>query len=761
MSRPDDTGPCRSRDRRPNEVSRVIGVEMPRPWSFPSVTRQYGLDFLAGLIVATVAVAYCVGFAAVIFEGDLAEGAPLGVWSMLVGTAITCIFVSLITSVPPMIATQEAIGVGMLKVVSVGIVASSQAMGLSVGQTITNVMAGLILSSLVAGAAQLLVGMSGAGKMLRFIPSAVTGGFLCATGLVIWDASFRMVTGVGLGGIFARPAFDFETAVRLAVAFGFFASLLGLRRWTKSPLLLPYAFIATTLLVLVIQRFGAFAGGLDDWFPAGTYRMSPWFPIAPDAMAKVNWDVIVENLASIAAVPFVLIVSLAVRTAAFEDAFNRTANFDTEFKSHGLAAIVTGMTGGTMAAAAQGSVRLLHEFGARSAVPSMTAAGVIALVLMTGIDLTAIFPLPLLSGLLLIIGWGIVIAALGPPLKQKAWGELGVIVLIVAVSLNVGFFAAVVVGFGVSSALFVLKYSQVPIIRRQMTRCTFSSHVARSASDEKILRESGDAIRIYWLSGYLFFGSSHRVVAQIRKDVELQKAPRVAYLVIDFSGVTGVDSAAVKSLNQLARHCATEKITIVCSGLSTTMREALHGSHLVESPDLPAAFANHNDALAWCEEKTLDTAGKPETDRDFAEWVAQEIGCSDSVKDFLEYLQVRSLPAETPLYTEGTPADTIDIIAGGKVAIVVTVGGRQIEVRRMEQHTIVGEMGFFRRQMRSASVVAIGPVTIYQLDRESFERMKMADPAMARALMEFLIKTLSDRLEFANGAIRELVEPLR
>jgi len=68
-------------------------------------------------------------------------------------------------------------------------------------------------------------------------------------------------------------------------------------------------------------------------------------------------------------------------------------------------------------------------------------------------------------------------------------------------------------------------------------------------------------------------------------------------------------------------------------------------------------------------------------------------------------------------------------------------------------------MGFFRKQTRSASVVAIDPVTIYQLDRASFDRMRTDSPALASALVEFLIRTLSDRLEFANGAIRGLVEP--
>jgi SulP family sulfate permease len=306
--------------------------------------------------------------------------------------------------------------------------------------------------------------------------------------------------------------------------------------------------------------------------------------------------------------------------------------------------------------------------------------------------------------------------------------------------------------------LFVLNYSRVDVIRRQLTRRTFSSHVARSPADERRLREEGDGIHLYWLTGFLFFGSSHRLVGQIRRRIETQAPRPVRFVVLDFAATSGIDSAAVQSLAGLARFCSERNITVVCSSLDAATLRALAGTQLLVAPQPPEGFTNHNDALAWCEDRLLGGEGGQGVERDFGAWVTREMGLPGRAVDLLAYFRQRTLSAGDELYKEGSPADTIDIIADGKVAIVVSVGGRRLEVRRMEQLTVVGEMGFFRNQTRSASVVAVEPVTVFTLDRADFERMQNADPVLARAMLVFLIRTLSDRLEFANGAVRSLID---
>ena len=49
---------------------------------------------------------------------------------------------------------------------------------------------------------------------------------------------------------------------------------------------------------------------------------------------------------------------------------------------------------------------------------------------------------------------------------------------------------------------------------------------------------TGDAIQLYWLSGYIFFGSSEGVFERIRSDIAALPARRIAYVILDFRMVT-------------------------------------------------------------------------------------------------------------------------------------------------------------------------------------------------------------------------------
>ena len=71
-------------------------------------------------------------------------------------------------------------------------------------------------------------------------------------------------------------------------------------------------------------------------------------------------------------------------------------------------------------------------------------------------------------------------------------------------------------------------------------------------------------------------------------------------------------------------------------------------------------------------------------------------------------------------------------------------------------HAVIGEMGFFRRVPRSATVSAEGPVSFFTLRRDEFDRMRRQQPALAIAFDEFLLRSLSDRLILTDRMIAAL-----
>ena len=70
----------------------------------------------------------------------------------------------------------------------------------------------------------------------------------------------------------------------------------------------------------------------------------------------------------------------------------------------------------------------------------------------------------------------------------------------------------------------------------------FSSNVERSTAERRLLRERGNEVHVFWLSGFIFFGSSNGLFERIKRAIELQRDKPVGYVVLDFSAVPGLDS---------------------------------------------------------------------------------------------------------------------------------------------------------------------------------------------------------------------------
>jgi SulP family sulfate permease len=109
-------------------------------------------------------------------------------------------------------------------------------------------------------------------------------------------------------------------------------------------------------------------------------------------------------------------------------------------------------------------------------------------------------------------------------------------------------------------------------------------------------------------------------------------------------------------------------------------------------------------------------------------------------------------------YHQGQPADTIDLVVSGSIAVTIAdKTGSRVRVARMVGHTVVGEMGFFRRTIRGASVGAEIDSALYTLTRQNYERLLVERPDIGAALHQFIIRALADRIEFANQEIAALV----
>ncbi len=385
------------------------------------------------------------------------------------------------------------------------------------------------------------------------------------------------------------------------------------------------------------------------------------------------------------------------------------------------------------------------------------------LVGLANVDLLSLIPLPIAAGLVFVLGHGFLVEALAKPLARRDGLTLLLALTIMAVCVRYGYMVGVLIGIVGACLLFAVSCARSGVVRQHLSRAQFAGHVSRSAQAARLLSQQGEAIQLYWLTGYVFFGSSEGVFERVRRDLQARPAQQIRHVVLDFDTVTGVDASASVSLSKLRNFCRQAQATLSLSSLSPTVLHSLQRDGFFADERQAPAFADANVALAWCEDDLLARNGQGvDANTDFTDWLQQQLGPGVAAQDFLGFLARRCVADGTVLYHQGDAADAIDLVADGQLLIHVrTDAGQTVQARRIATQSVVGEMGFFRNLPRSATVVAEGQTTLYTLTRSAFQRMGDQRPALALAFQAYLLCTLSERMSLADRTVSALSGGLR
>lgn len=734
-----------------------IALRRPRNADLPAL----GRDALAGTIAAIVQVAYCISFAALIFTGDLASGFSLGLAGLMMGTAITCLVIAMTSSFAPVVGGPDSPTVAVMSVVAASVAAGLMAKGAGQEEIIINVLVALSVSAFLVGLFLFSIGALKFGQWLRFIPYPVIGGFLAASGLLLIIGGIEVVTqsNLKLAAETWKPLYSSLYLTQIAVGALFAVSVPLVGRFVPSFLALPVTFLAY-LLVLDIALFVL----VDDhavrsaWFLPSLGELGLWWPIAAVIDHHIDWRVIAQSGAEIASFCAVAAIALLLDASSLEVARQRSGDLDQEYRSNGLANLLASVSGGFGGSLSMDSSLLLEESGGTSRWAGALAGVVLIVILLSGADIGSVVPKAILAGMLAYLGVVIIVELFGSP-AQRSSTEWLLIAAMTLVIVNFGYFMGVVLGIIGACLMFALSYSRIGVIRRHLTRRDFSSNVERAPEQARLLQEEGQRLHVFWLSGFIFFGSSNGLFERIRRVIDAQKEKPVAYVVLDFAAVPGLDTSALLSLIKLRNYCEEHGVTLAFSGLSDVMRAAFQKAGLFTGGTPHQVFATRNEAVEWCEDVLLmDHEVGAASEHSFESWLTGEFGGAADMSRIATYLERHEIAVGDALFRQGEPADSVEILASGCVAITIQDElGRPIRLRRMLGYTVVGEMGFYRQMPRTASVVAEEPSVVYRLTREAFDRMQAEDPAAASVFHKLIIRLLSDRLEFANREIAALL----
>lgn len=695
-----------------------------------------------------VTLAYASSFATLIFGGTLASQAGLAVVAAVISSGIALLVLSLRSSFHFTMGGPDSNPSAILAVSVAAI--SSQLGSVSNVETMPTVLMFLFLSAIGCGLLLYLIGERHWGRYVRFIPYQVVGGFLVGTGSLLVAGGWKMLVGVGpasttLAQLEAVPPLAWGFAIGVALLL-----LVLMRVWRHFLVILGVILVSVVLFHLLLGLQGidpeaARAQGLL----LQPLHLGTWANPFNQPWSAVRWDLILQHAYDFGAMTMVVTVTILLNATSLDHAVGRDADFDRELKALGLANILSGAAGGLVAVNSFNRSLLNLRAGAQSQWAARACAGFIALLVLGAPQGLGWLPRPVLSGLVLYLGLSLLTQWLWDARREMLRSDYLIMFVILATVMVFGIVAGVMIGVLASMMTFVLNLSRSSVIKEQFTSANRHSNVERPPADVEWLRKHGDQLQGATFHGYLFFGTSGTMLDQLRASLRKAKV-----LTLDFWHVRGIDASSVIVLRKLLRLATETNVEVVFTGLSAKLQSRLKSCGLELTRPALHIFADLDHGLEWAEDSLLSGARKTMT-------LAEVFGGLEPA-DFAivqSHFEVIEVAKDTTFIHAGDPADRFFVVLEGRVSVHLeaAVTGYRKRLRCYGAGTIVGEMGLYNNEPRSADISADTHTRLAGITRARIQDLEEKHPRLASRLHRLVVLTLATRLRTANSAIRELL----
>ncbi|MCT4702285.1 SulP family inorganic anion transporter [Enterobacteriaceae bacterium H20N1] len=388
------------------------------------------------------------------------------------------------------------------------VTAAAGSVALVIGPMVHQYGVGYILPAvMLAGLIQILFGVTGLARMMRYIPLSVMTGFVNALGILIFFAQVPHIWGHSplVWGLFA---------LTLAI-------VLLLPRVVKS--------VPSPLVAIVVITAASIWMGFSVPTVGDTGPMQAGMPGLTELLVPLNLDTLRIIWPCALSIAFVGLMESLLTAKLVDELTDTPSSKRRECWGLGLSNIFAGFYGGIAGCAMIGQTIVNVELGKGRTRISTVAAGLVLLLLVTALsDMMAKIPMVVLAGIMMIVAvktlnWH----SLSPAtLKRMPVPETLVMVVTVAVTVYTGNLAIGVVG-GVIFAMML-----------------FARRIAHVVRAERQLSEDGQSVR-YTVTGPLFFASSNDLFEHFRYADDPQK------ITIDLSQAQIWDASTVAVLDAI------------------------------------------------------------------------------------------------------------------------------------------------------------------------------------------------------------------
>ncbi len=414
---------------------------------------------------------------------------------------------------------------------------------------------GLFMCTMMAGVILLVMGLTGTGSAVKYIPRPVIIGFTNGIALVIISTQLRDflgltvdVPGEFIGRIETIGAhLDAVSLDSLALGSGMLLLLIVWSRYVKRVPAYIVALFVGTLASAALQLDVATVGSRFGGIPSGL----PVFKI-PEFRPEL-----VLTLLSPAVTVAVLGAIESLLSAVVADRMGGDRHKpNTELFAQGVANIVSPRFGGLPATGALARTATNIRSGARTPMAGMIHAVTLLAVLLFGARFAAFVPLPVLAAILFLVAW-----------NMGEWREIGeifkhtytdVLVWFVTFTLTVvaDLTVAVEVGMLMAALLFIRRVTRTTTVSR-VTPEYIEAGRPHTLQDKVI----PDYVAIFRIHGPFLFGSTDKL-----RDIALHAETLPPVVLLRLRNMTAVDGTGLGAIEELAEELRKRGRTLVICG---------------------------------------------------------------------------------------------------------------------------------------------------------------------------------------------------
>jgi SulP family sulfate permease len=451
-------------------------------------------------------------------------------------------------------------------------------------------MAGLIAATTLAGFLLILMGVTGVGRFIKYIPYPVTTGFTTGIGILIFSQQIKDFFGFRIPQ--SSPEFFDQWAGYLThvttldpvtCAIGAFTIVLMVlvRRFCPR---VPGAVVGVlgaailcAALSLPVETIGARFGGIPQTLPL------PSFPV-------IRWNVIRDVFPDAVTIALLAAIESLLSAVVADSMTGDRHNANMELVAQGVGNIASAIFGGIPATGAIARTATNIKSGAVSPVAGIVHVLTLILFVLVLAPAASSIPLTALSAVLIVVSWDMsniprFLRILRCAPKSDSIVLLATFILTVAVDLTF----AVEAGMVMAVVLFIKRMIETADIKAEnsdlITELAYGD--IQKETVESITALSRDDVEVYEITGPFFFG-----VADMLQNTLRRVAQRPHTLILRMKDVPAIDSTGITALESFLSQCKKSKIHVIISEIREQPLKALRKAGVIaETGDSSVAFS--------------------------------------------------------------------------------------------------------------------------------------------------------------------------